>query len=106
MKVISQSHYSGRDLIEVQIQNGQTIIFYRSAGSNVATTGKKAGEWFIIPGFMDNCLTLIKETNTYSVFNNWFAKTGESVALTKGGNNYLTEMAQFLEKNGIEGLGK
>lgn len=81
-----------REVVEVEIENGQKMLFYSSSGSNTATTGKKAGEWFVIPGFRKN--------------DGWFIKTEETIALTKGGNKYLTEMAQFLEKNGTNDLGK
>jgi hypothetical protein len=81
-----------REVIEVEIENGQKILFYKSSGSNVDTTGKKAGEWFVIPGWRSS--------------DGFFIKTKETIALTKGGNKYLTEMAQFLEKNGVEGLSK
>jgi hypothetical protein len=106
VNVISQSNVSGREIIEVQIENGEKIIFYKSSGSNVGTTGKQKGEWFVIPGFMDNCISVKKETNTFRVFDNWFCKTDESIALTKGGNSYLTQMAKFLENNGVEALSK
>lgn len=78
-----------RDVIEVELKNGKRTLFYSSSGSNLETTGKKAGEWFIIPGWADD---------------GWFFKTHESVALTKGGNQYLTDMAKFLEMNGIGAL--
>jgi len=82
---------TSREFIEVQLENGNKTIFYKSSGSNTSTTGKEAGEWFAFPGFAEN---------------GWVIKNPESVALTKGGNEYLTEMAQFLFKNGADGLGK
>lgn len=91
VKVLNKSNVAGREIIEVNMENGQKVLFYKSSGQNVATTGKKAGEWFTIPGFAND---------------GWFIKTNETIALTKGGNKYLTEMAQFLEKNGAEGLTK
>ncbi len=91
VKVLQKSNVAGREVIETQLENGQKVLFYKSSGSNVDTTGKKMGEWFVIPGFAEN---------------GWFIKTKETIALTKGGNKYLTEMAQFLEKNGVEGLSK
>lgn len=102
--VLNKSHHDGRDLLEVKLENGEKIMLYSSSGSNEDTTGKKAGEWFIIPGFMDNVLIKGKDGKE-KVVNDWFVKTQESVDLTKGGNNYLTQMAQFLEKNGINALG-
>lgn len=92
VKVLSKSNVASREVIEVEIENGQKILFYKSSGANVATTGKESGEWFVIPGFRES--------------DGWFIKTTESVELTKGGNKYLTDMAQFLKKNGSEGLSK
>ena len=93
VKVLQKSYIGEplREVAEVQLENGSKILFYKSSGSNVVTTGKKVGEWFTIPGFATN---------------GWFIKTTESVALTKGGNPYLTSMAKHLEKNGLESLGK
>jgi len=89
VKVLSKSNVAGREVLEVQIENGQKILMYKSSGANVGTTGKQAGEWFIIPGFSPG---------------GWFIKTKETINLTKGGNKYLTDMSQFLEKNGSKGL--
>jgi signal peptidase I len=80
-----------RTQIEVTLPNGKKTLIYSSSGANEGTTGKKAGEWFWIPGFAKN---------------GWYIKTGESVAYTKGGNEYMTEFAKFLEKNGYNGLGQ
>lgn len=79
-----------RNIVELQLENNQKIIMYSSSGSNVGTTGKKAGEWFIIPGWGDDGMYL---------------KTQESIDLTKGGNQYMTDMAKFLELNGVGALG-
>ena len=79
-----------RNIVELQLENNQKIIMYSSSGSNVATTGKKAGEWFVIPGWGDDGMYL---------------KTQESIDLTKGGNQYMTDMAKFLELNGVSALG-
>lgn len=89
--VLDKDGNSGlRQIIELELDNKQSIIMYSSSGSNVKTTGKKAGEWFAIPGWGSD---------------GFYLKTDSSVALTKGGNKYLTDLAQFLEKNGIEALG-
>jgi len=79
-----------RNVIEVEMENGQKIIMYSSSGSNVGTTGKKFGEWFAIPGWGADGMYL---------------KTDPSNALTKGGNQYLTNLAKFLETYGPESLG-
>lgn len=91
VKVLSKEIVAGREVIEVQLKDGTKILFYKSSGSNVGTTGKQAGEWFVIPGFAEN---------------GWFFKTAETVNLTKGGNKYLTDMAEFLQMNGSAKLGK
>lgn len=91
VKINERSNVSGREVINVTLEDGTPVLFYKSSGANVATTGKEAGEWFVIPGFAEN---------------GWFFKTGETIELTKGGNKYLTEMADFLKKNGSSALGK
>jgi len=91
VKVLSKSTVAGREVIEVQLENGSKTLFYKSSGANQATTGKAAGEWVAIPGFAES---------------GWFVKTAESINLVKGGNDYLTSMSQFLSKNGVAGLGK
>jgi hypothetical protein len=91
VKVLSKSNVSGREIIEVQLENGNKTLFYKSSGANVATTGKQSGEWFAIPGFAEN---------------GWFVKTKESIALVRGENAYLTSMSKFLQENGADALGK
>lgn len=80
-----------REVLEVQVKNGPQFLIYRSSGSNTATTGKKAGEWFVLPGWAED---------------GWFFKTMDTIKLTKGGNKYLTDLAEFLEINGSNMLGK
>jgi len=91
VKILSSENIADREVIYTQLEDGSKILFYKSSGQNVATTGKQAGEWFVIPGFGDQ---------------GWFFKTSETVNLTKGGNQYLTDMAEFLYANGSKGLGK
>lgn len=91
VKILEKSNVSGREIINVTLEDGTPILFYKSSGANVASTGKEAGEWFVIPGFAED---------------GWFFKTQETVNLTKGGNKYLTDMAEYLEINGIDLLGK
>jgi hypothetical protein len=91
VKILEKSNVSGREIINVTLEDGTPILFYKSSGANVASTGKEAGEWFVIPGFAEN---------------GWFFKTQETVNLTKGGNKYLTDMAEYLKINGIDLLGK
>lgn len=91
VKIIEKANVSGREVVRVALEDGSNVLFYKSSGANVATTGKQAGEWFVIPGFAEN---------------GWFFKTKDTVNLTKGGNKYLTDMAQFLQTNGSGMLGK
>ena len=78
-----------RTQIEVTLPNGKKTLMYSSSGANEGTTGKKAGEWFWIPGFAQS---------------GWYIKTGETVAITKGGNKYLTDFAKYLETNSFKNL--
>ena len=94
LKILKKSNVGGREVIEVTMENGQNLVWYKSTGSNEATTGKKVGEWFAIPGFGPDPAKP------------FFVKSDNTVALFKGGNKYLTDMSQFLEKNGAAGLGK
>jgi len=80
-----------RTQMEVTLPNGKKTLMYSSSGSNVGTTGKEAGEWFWIPGIARS---------------GWYIKTTESVAYTKGGNQYMTDFAKYLENNGYNGLSK
>jgi hypothetical protein len=89
VKVLEHSEVYGREIIDVMLPDGEKILFYKSTGSNEATTGKKAGEWYVIPGFAEN---------------GWFFKTKGTISFTKGSNKYLTEFAQYLEKNGVGDL--
>ena len=91
VKVLSKGVVAGREVVETQLKDGTKVLFYKSSGSNIATTGKQAGEWFVIPGFAQN---------------GWFFKTNETINLTKGGNKYLTDMAEFLQANGSQMLGR
>ena len=86
VRIREKSNVAGRQVIEVTLEDGTNVLFYKSSGANVATTGKEAGEWFVIPGFADD---------------GWFFKTKETIDLTKGLNLYLTEMAEFLKQNGV-----
>jgi hypothetical protein len=89
VRVLERFPVAGRDVINVSLEDGTKVLFYKSSGANVASTGKQAGEWFVIPGFAED---------------GWFFKTEETINLTKGGNKYLTEMAEFLKVNGLNKL--
>ena len=91
VKIYEKSVIAGREVLVVSLEDGTRVLIYKSSGANVATTGKQTGEWFVIPGFAEN---------------GWFFKTHETIALTKGGNKYLTEFAEYLQKNGPAMLGR
>lgn len=91
VKILSRApNIDGREVLEVVLEDGTQTLFYKSTGSNVKTTGKEAGEWFVIPGFAGD---------------GHFGKIKETINLTKGGNKYLTDMAKFLERYGSSALG-
>ena len=105
VKILNKSNVGGREIMEVQLENGQNVIFYKVTGMG----GKKLpppGAWSVVPGFLDNAYVQGKRVKS------WFLKTQDTIGLTHksldggGTNKYLTDMSQFLEKNGAEGLGK
>jgi hypothetical protein len=92
VKVLSRApNIADREVLEVVLEDGTHTLIYKSSGNNFDTTGKKVGEWFVIPGFASN---------------GHFTKVIETINLTKGGNKYLTDMAKFLERYGWTALGK
>lgn len=91
VKLHEKAVIAGREVLDVSLEDGTRVLIYKSSGANVATTGKEAGEWVVIPGFAEN---------------GWFFKTHETIALTKGANKYLTEFANYLKKNGPAMLGR
>jgi hypothetical protein len=91
VRINERSVVGGREILDVTLEDGTRVLFYKSSGANVGTTGKQAGEWFVIPGFAEN---------------GWFFKTHETISLTKGGNKYLTEFAEYLQTKGPAMLGK
>ena len=105
VKILNKSNIGGRESMELQLENGQNVIFYKVTGMG----GKSLpppGAWSVIPGFLDNAYVQSKKVKT------WFLKTQDTISLThkslngQGTNKYLTDMAQFLEKNGSESLSK
>jgi hypothetical protein len=91
VRVNERAVVAGREILDVTLEDGTRVLFYKSSGANVGTTGKQAGEWFVIPGFAEN---------------GWFFKTHETIALTKGNNKYLTEFAEYLQTKGPGMLGR
>jgi len=91
LNVVGSEKISGREVLEVKLPTNDTVLIYRSSGSNVGSTGKNAGEWFVIPGFSNKSWNELPD--------GWFIKTEESINLTKGGNQYMTDMSNWLFKN-------
>jgi hypothetical protein len=92
VKVVEGPYHDplGREVIVVKMPNGEEIIWNSSSGVNAATTGKEKGTWSVIPGFGED---------------GWFIKDWDLIDLSRGKNQYLTDMAKFLEKNGSTRLG-
>lgn len=105
VKILNKSNVGGREIMEVQLENGQNVIFYKVTGMGGKTL-PPPGAWSVVPGFLDNAYVQGKKVKK------WFLKTEDTIGLThkslngQGTNKYLTDMAQFLEKNGAEGLGQ
>jgi hypothetical protein len=90
---------SGREILEMTIENGETILMYKSTG----LAGKKLpppGGWSVIPGFISEAKLV--GSNNISL---WFGKDDITIGLThtdingNGTNKYLSELAQYLQKN-------
>lgn len=96
VKVLQKTNIGGREIAEVQLENGSKVLFYKSTGLGGKTLPPPGG-WSVIPGFAEN---------------GWFIKTPETIGVTHtkinggGTNKYLSDMSQFLEKNGVNALGK
>lgn len=104
VRLLKRGDFAGREITEVLLPNNQKAIMYRSSGANVASTGKKAGEWFLIPGWADK--VIVNTSEGPKLITNWFIKTKETVFYSKGGNKFITDLAKFMETNGSEGLPK
>lgn len=103
--LVAKGNFSGREVIEVILPNNKKVIMYRSTGSNTKISGKLEGEWFVIPGWND--ISILNHPDDGIVIEEyWFIKTLETVKYSKGGNRYITQFAQFLEKNGSDALRK
>jgi len=89
IKIIGKQYITGRNVFEIKLPKGEKILCYESSGSNTETTGKKNGEWFVIPGFgkLYENGTLISDT--------WFIKTEQNVAITRD-NQYFKDLDMFL----------
>lgn len=90
VKILSKSNFAGREVMEVSMENGQKVVWYKSTGTGSPGI-KNAGEWYAVPGFAPD---------------GFFIKNMDTIDLCKGNNSYLTEMSKFLEKEGVEELSK
>jgi len=89
IKIIGKQYITGRNVFEIELPKGEKILCYESSGSNTETTGKKNGEWFVIPGFgkLYKDGVLISDT--------WFIKTPENVGITSN-NQYFKDLDMYL----------
>lgn len=91
LKIVASENISGREVLEIKLPTGDNILWYRSSGSNVGPTGKETGEWFAIAGFSENIVGNLPK--------GWFIKDNLSIQLSKGGNQYITDMSNWFKSN-------
>jgi hypothetical protein len=96
IKVKNTTNIGGRDVLEIKLPTGDEMLIYKSTGTG-APGLKQAGDWQVIPGFVP------KVNNPNDV--QWFIKNTQTTQLTKGVNPYLTQLDEFLKKNGVGALG-
>lgn len=89
IKIIGKQYITGRNVFEIELPKGDKILCYESSGSNTETTGKKNGEWFVIPGFGK----LYENGRIKS--DTWFIKTPENVKITSN-NQYFKDLDMYL----------
>jgi len=89
IKIIGKQFISGRNVFEIELPKGDRILCYESSGSNTETTGKKSGEWFVIPGFGK------LYENGQLISDNWFIKTTQNIAITTK-NPYFKDLDMYL----------
>lgn len=101
------SEDSGRTLVDIILPNGEKVIMYKSTGKAQKTLPPPGG-WSIIPGFIEKAK--VWSGGEYKYVDLWFGKDDVTIGLThtningNGTNKYLSELAQFLEKNSFSGL--
>lgn len=81
---------------------GTKFLMYSSSGKG-APGVKAPGDWQTIPGFGDVDKRLWGEEG---ITKNYFIKDDSTVRLTKGSNQFLTGLARYLEKYGLNSLNK
>jgi hypothetical protein len=84
VQILDKQIISGRQVLEVKLPTGDSILCYRSTGT--CTPGlKQLGDWQVIAGFAEN---------------GWFIKSGDTISLVKpGGNPYAIDLANYLHNN-------
>lgn len=88
LQVIDKQTHAGREILEIKDDGANIIVLmYKSTGKGDPEL-KKKGEWIAIPAFSD-----------YNRVKNWFVKSKASVMWSKGENQYLTQLSQFLNRN-------
>lgn len=97
IKVLNKTNISGREVLEIKLPTGDSMIVYKSTGKG-APTLKQAGDWQVIGGFVPK----VNDPNAVQ----WFIKNEASTQLTKGVNPYLTKLDEFIKANGVDMLGK
>lgn len=96
VKITNRTNIYRREVLELKLPTGDDLLIYESIGEG-APELKQAGDWQVINGFMPN------PANPSDV--KWFIKSVETTQLTKGVNQYLTDLANFLKANGPNSLG-
>jgi len=95
---VEKGVFKQRPIIEIQVkETGDRFLVYSSTGTG-APTLKQAGDWQLLAGFQP-MLNNPKDIR-------WYLKDEATTQLTKGLNQWATELANFIKKNGPDALGK
>ena len=88
LQILDKQTYAGREILEIKDNAANVVVLmYKSTGTGDPDL-KQEGEWIAIPAFSD-----------YNRVKNWFVKSKPSVMWSKGDNQYLTQLSQFLKNN-------
>ena len=95
---VEKGVFKQRPIIEIQVkETGDRFLVYSSTGTG-APTLKQAGDWQLLAGFQPMV------NNPKDI--RWYLKDEATTQLTKGLNQWATELANFIKKNGPDALGK
>jgi hypothetical protein len=87
-----------RPSLEIQVaETGDNFLIYSSTGTG-APELKQAGDWQLLAGWMPD----LKDSKEIQ----WYLKDEATTQLTKGLNNWATELDKFIKKYGVDALGK